>query len=410
MALLEAKTLDELRSIPIRELAERLGVELGRGRANARCFNAEAHKHGDKNGSLGFDERANRFKCFTCGVGGDAIALVQAVSGKDFREACEHIADLHGLTLDYSHVKAKPDKTPNFNRATPYTAYNEPIRINSVYEYDALPHSNIYQALYDASDEPSRELTEWWSGRGYSDELLEASGWRSVSQHTIDKMLEMHGEAELTASGLIWRDNGQLRHVFNTHTVITPYFNGELDKVVAGQRPSVLYVRSRTLSTTVKAKYLAPKGTQPIVYGFDELYKYAIHYGATPPLFITESETDALAIRELASRQGKTVYAVALVGGQKNQHSLVLRELTHVLSSIDKQAVINIVTDRDKTGEAFFNAVASTLYKAGFNADNLIKWQEWHEGFKDVGEHLQALARASNRTVKPDNKISNSKD
>lgn len=413
MALLEAKTLEDLRSIPIKELAERLGIELGRGRANARCFNSEAHKHGDKNGSLGFNERANRFKCFACEVNGDTIALVQAVTGKDFREACEHIADLHGLTLDYSHVKAKPDKTPNFNRATPYTAYSEPIRINDVYEYDALPHSDIYQALYDASDEPSRELKDWWSGRGYSDGLLEASGWRSVGQHTIDKMLEMHSEADLTASGLIWRDNGQLRHVFNTHTVITPYFNGELESAVTGQRPSVLYVRFRTLNTTVRAKYLAPRGTQPIIYGFDELYRYALHYGATPPLFITESETDALAIRELARRQGKHAYAVALTGGQKSQHSLVVRELAHVLSGLDKAAVINIVTDRDATGEVFFNAVASTLYKVGFNADNLIKWQEWHEGFKDVGEHLQAISRpskrASNRTDAPD-KTSNKRE
>ena len=201
-----------------------------------------------------------------------------------------------------------------------------------------------------------------------------------------------------------------MKPTLSTHTVITPYFNGELDTAVTGERPSVQYVRFRALSTTVKAKYLAPKGTQPIIYGFDELYKYAMQYGTQAPLFITESESDALAIRELADRQGKTAYAVALVGGQKSQHSLVLRELTHFLSSLDKQAVINIVTDRDATGEVFFNAVASTLYKVGFNADNLIKWQEWHEQFKDVGEHLQALARASNRTVKPDNKISNSKD
>lgn len=402
MALLEAKTLDDLRSIPIKELAERLGVELGRGRANARCFNTDAHKHGDKNGSLGFNERTNRYKCFACDVNGDGIALTQAITGKDFRQACEHIADIYGLTLDYSHSKAKPDKTPNYSRKTPYTAYNEPIRINDSYEYDKLPHSAIYQALYDVSDEPSQELTEWWYNRGFSDALLEASGWRTVGSHTIDKLLESYSEADLTDAGLVWRDNGQLRHVLTSHTVVTPYFNGELEAAVTGRRPSVLYIRFRALGDGVKAKYLAPRGTQPIIYGFDELYRYAIHYGATPPLYITESESDALAIRELASRQSKHAYAVALTGGQKSQHSLVVRELAHVLSGLDKAAVINIVTDRDATGEVFFNAVASTLYKAGFNADNLIKWQEWHERCKDVGEHLQALNKPSNRTDAPD--------
>lgn len=402
MALLEAKTLEDLRSVPIRELADRLGIELGRGRANARCFNSEAHKHGDKNGSLGFNERTNRFKCFTCGVNGDGIALVQAVTGKDFREASEHVAELYGLELATQQTRTASDKQPNFNRKTPYTGYSEPIRINDSYEYDGLPHTEIYQALYDLSDEPSRELMDWMHKRGYSDELLEASGWRTVSSSTADALLERYSEAELTDSGLIWRDDAdRLRNVFNTHTVVTPYFSG-----VTESRPNVLYIRFRTLNPNSKAKYLGPRGTSAIIYGFDELYRYAIHYGADTPLYVTESETDALAIRELASKRGKRAYAVALTGGQKSQHSVVVRELTHVLSGLDKQAVINIVTDRDATGEVFFNAVATTLYKAGFNADNLIKWQEWHEQFKDVGEHLQALSernqQPSNRTVKTD--------
>lgn len=411
MALLEAKTLDDLRSVPIKELAERLGIELGRGRANARCFNSDAHKHGDKNGSLGFNERTNRFKCFACEVNGDTLALVQAVTGKDFRAASEHMADLYGITLDIRHTKAEPDKAPNFSRKTPYAGYSEPIRINDSYEYDALPHSEVYQALYDASDEPSRELVQWWSERGYSDDLLKASGWRTVSSNTIEALLNSYTEAELTTSGLIWRDDaGRLCNVFSTHTVVTPYFNGELESAVTGRQPSVLYVRFRTLNPNSKAKYLAPRGTQPIIYGFDELYKYAMQYGAMQPLYITESETDALAIRELASRQGKRAYAVALTGGQKSQHSLVVRELTHFLSGLDKQAVINIVTDRDATGEVFYNAVASTLYKAGFNAKGLIKWQEWHERCKDAGEHLQMLKQASNRTVKTDITSNKSKD
>jgi DNA primase len=416
MALLEAKTLDDIRSIPIKELAERLGIELGRGRANARCFNSEAHKHGDKNGSLGFNEHTNRFKCFACEVNGDTIALTQAVTGKGFKEACEHIADLHGIQLTTKQVKTASDNTPNFNRKTPYTSHSEAIRINDSYEYDALPHSEIYQALYDASDEPNTELLNWWHTRGYSDDLLKASGWRTVGQQTITALLERYSEAELTDSGLVWRDDaGRLSNVLNTHTVVTPYFNGELEAIATGQTPNVLYIRFRTLQTDSKAKYLAPRGTQAIIYGFDELYRYATEYGATPTqLYITESETDALAVRELASRRGKRVYAAALTGGQKSQHSRVVRELVHFLSGLDKQAVINIVTDRDKTGEVFYNAVASSLYKAGFNANNLIKWQEWHGAYKDVGEHLQALnsqsKQASNRTDATDKTINKSED
>ena len=87
--------------------------------------------------------------------------------------------------------------------------------------------------------------------------------------------------------------------------------------------------------------------------------------------------------------------AIALVGGQKNEHSLVLRELAEAIKN-HKEATVNIVTDRDETGNTFYNAVATTLYKTGFNPDNLIKWQEWHETLKDVGEHLQRLAGQPN--------------
>lgn len=161
-------------------------------------------------------------------------------------------------------------------------------------------------------------------------------------------------------------------------------------------RHKVLYVRFRALSPNQRAKYLAPVGVSPVIYGYDRLSKWAMSYPQVPPLFISESETDSIAVTELAKRQGKEVYAIALVGGQKNEGSVVLRELTEVIKQVDKGAVINIITDRDKTGDTFYNAVATTLYKAGFNPNNLIKWQEWHETLKDVGEHLQRLAEQPN--------------
>ena len=400
MALLQAQTLDDLRSIPIKELAERLGIDLGRGRANARCFNTPAHKHGDKNGSLGFNERSNRFKCFTCDVQGDTIALVQAVTGKEFRDASEHLAHLYGIQLATGQVNAKPDKTPNYERKTPYTTPSEPVRINDNYDYDLQPYSGIYQTLYDLSDEPNQQLINWWSNRNLSSDLLKAGGWRTVTPITADKLLTKYTLDELDAAGLI-RDDYDIRRVFKTHTAITPYFDGDANKVV--------YVRFRALEPN-RTKYLAPKDGQPIIYRFNELYQYAIHYEPAKPLYITESETDALAITELASRRAKQVHAIALVGGQKNQHSLVVRELIKFLDGLDKQATVNIVTDRDKTGDDFYNALASTLYKAGFNPNKLIKWQEWPERYKDPGDLLQALKRANNRTPKTDTTINKRED
>ena len=158
----------------------------------------------------------------------------------------------------------------------------------------------------------------------------------------------------------------------------------------------VLFVRFRALDKNQRAKYLAPVGGSPVIYGYDRLCSWAMTYPKPSALFISESETDSIAVTELARRQGKTVQAIALVGGQKSEHSLVLRELAEAIKGIDKGATINIITDRDKTGDTFYNAVATTLYKVGFNPDKLIKWQEWNESLKDIGEHLQQLSEQPN--------------
>lgn len=400
MALLDANTLDNLRSIPIKELAERLGIDLGRGRSNARCFNSDAHKHGDKNGSLGFNERSNHFKCFACDVNGDTIALVQAVTGKEFREACEYLATLYGIQLDIKRLTPKADNVPDFERKTPYRAPSEPLRINNSYDYDIQPHSNIYQALYDLSDEPNANLKTWWGNRGLSKDLLKASGWRTVTPDTANKLMAKFSPEQLDAAGLI-RDSYDIRKVFRTHTAITPYYDGD-----AG---NVLYVRFRSLEPSNKTKYLAPKDGQTIIYRFNELYKYAVHYEPAKPLYITESETTALAISELANRQNKQVGVIALVGGQKNRHSLVVRELVYFLNGLDKQAVINIVTDRDKVGDIFYKALAESLYMAGFNPNNLVKWQEWPKPYKDAGDYLQTL-EPNKRTPKYDTAINKRED
>lgn len=72
MTRLSDDTVGRLKGLDIKDVADRLGIELGRGNANARCFNQEAHAHGDRHGSLGFNPRTNTFKCFACGVSGDS--------------------------------------------------------------------------------------------------------------------------------------------------------------------------------------------------------------------------------------------------------------------------------------------------------------------------------------------------
>ena len=59
--------LNEIRAMPIEEVAAKLGIEVGRHKALCPF-------HEDRHPSLRF--KGNRFKCFACGVSGDAIDLV----------------------------------------------------------------------------------------------------------------------------------------------------------------------------------------------------------------------------------------------------------------------------------------------------------------------------------------------
>lgn len=399
MARLSNDTIERLKGLDIKDVADRLGIELGRGNANARCFNQEAHAHGDRHGSLGFNPRTNTFKCFACGVSGDTIALVMQYNKVDFREACEWLATSYGITLEGVEPRASREKKPNYTNRRIYRDENEPLRLsNSLTDYE-IDNQEIYQDLYDLSDEPNDQLKSWWASRGFSNSLLKAYGWRIVSPKTIKELLKGYDYPTLAKAGLVGDDRAELEHFlkrYNTHNVIVPFYDETLFK-----SHRVLYVRFRDLTKGAKIKYLAPKGSRPVIYGFDRLCGWAMTYPKPNTLYVTESETDSIAVTELAKRQGKTVQAIALVGGQKNEHSLVLRELAEAVKD-HKEATINIVTDRDDTGETFFKAVATTLYKAGFT--EIYKWQEWATSLKDVGEHLQKLSEQPNGQ-QPNNSI-----
>lgn len=391
MTRLSDNTVEQLKGLDIKDVADRLGIELGRGSANARCFNQEAHAHGDRHGSLGFNPRTNTFKCFACGISGDPIALVMQYNKVEFREACEWLASSYGIQLEGVEPRANQEKKPDFNNRKVYRDDNEPLRLsNSLLDYET-DNQEIYQALYDLSDEPNDQLRRWWASRGFSNSLLKAYGWRIVNPKTIKELLKVYDYPLLAKAGLVSDDRAELEQFLKryiSHNVIVPFYDELLFK-----SHRVLYVRFRDLTQGARVKYLAPRGSHPVIYGFDRLCGWVMTYPKPNALYITESETDSIAVTELANRQGKTVQAIALVGGQKNEHSLILRELAEVVKD-HKEATVNIVTDRDDTGDTFYNAVATTLYKVGFR--EIYKWQEWATSLKDVGEHLQKLSEQQN--------------
>ncbi|MCM1140137.1 MAG: toprim domain-containing protein [Muribaculum sp.] len=81
-----------LHNLDCEDVARRFGIET-KGRM-CHCF-----KHEDRIPSLGF--RRNHWKCFSCDVGGDAIALAQEFYSVSFSEACIILANEYGYQIPY---------------------------------------------------------------------------------------------------------------------------------------------------------------------------------------------------------------------------------------------------------------------------------------------------------------------
>ncbi len=387
VGIISESDIEKLKELDIRDVADRLGIEVS-GRGNSHCFNSDAHANGDQHPSLSFYDGDTKFKCHGCGIGGDTIALVQEYEHiEDFPEACRRLAELMGMQLESvknTGTKRSP-KRPSFDYKP---AQHEPLRLGSNYLYSKLPQTEVYRAIYGATIEPSADLKKWWASRGFSLRLLELAGWRTVGKDTWETTKAQAGNIES------WEVFGKvLPAIHNDYATIVPFFDGDYWSD-SGRRPTVVCVRMRSLNPENKAKYLSPVGLHPIIYGYDRLSKWMVervNKRTEKPLYVTESETDALAIRELAMRDNDDAYAVALVGASKNPESLVVRELVKVLKKAGTSSTVNIVTDRDDAGENFCSVIGNVLQEAGFT--EVYKWQEWDASIKDIGEHLMRLAR-----------------
>ena len=360
---------DKLKELDIKDVWQALGFELPRGNSNARCF-SQAHKNGDRNPSLAFDKRTNRYKCFTCDNGGDTIALVEQAEGLDFREATKWLADKFNLNigdLTTEQVTPRYIDRPNTPKRRPEPSL-EPIR-NQTHNYPIDARTELYTAFYGYTSDPSPELITWWRARGLSDGLLQRARWRTITKETYQNIAKNYPIKELVEAGLMTERPNGYAPVFYKHNVLVPFYDGD----------DIIAIRARALDPNVKAKYLAPKGSSPPIYN----YQAMLDYDPSKPLYVTESETDALALTEM----GET--ALALVGGKKHYQSLVVRELAHlVVDGFTADLEVQIATDRDATGDTFYNAVAKALYLAGVPANKIIKYACKHPEHKDIAECL----------------------
>lgn len=96
---MEKYEIDRLRSLPIEDVAERLGLHVTRHKSLCPF-------HDDHHASLTYSVSRGTFRCFVCDAHGGPIDLVMRLLGKSFPEACRWLAHSTGNMLTEWHKPA----------------------------------------------------------------------------------------------------------------------------------------------------------------------------------------------------------------------------------------------------------------------------------------------------------------
>ena len=80
-------------------------------RKQGRNFKGLCPFHSERSPSFNVNPARKGYKCFGCGVGGDAIRFVMELEGKSFPESIIKLADMYGVSLPKGAAGRGPDRT-----------------------------------------------------------------------------------------------------------------------------------------------------------------------------------------------------------------------------------------------------------------------------------------------------------
>jgi DNA primase catalytic core len=187
---------DEIHDTPIYDIISRY-ITLNKAGVN---YKGCCPIHDEKTPSMFVFPRTNTFKCFGCGVGGDAIKFVMLHKHFDFIEACKTIAKDHALTIDLkSDIPYDPEA--NAKREKLFSI----MRMAQQFFVDQLRLPENENALIYVKERFSEDIIVKWS-IGYAPD-----SWQALSDYAISKG---HNIADLMAVGLVSQKNDKTFDTF----------------------------------------------------------------------------------------------------------------------------------------------------------------------------------------------------
>lgn len=291
-----------------------------------------------------------RWKCFSCGAGGDVFALAALVNGldikTDFSKAAETVADTVGYRLQNASSDARKQAYTPRKSETSITGHVETKNApQGDSESDKANKADFSQLVKEAAGNVSQ--TDYFIKRGLSAAVIEKYNLGYITTELARK------------------------YGLPAHSVLIPYPSGQQGR----------YNYYITRSTEGK-EYRKPKtetaGAEP-PYNLPALFK-----ATDAPLFITEGQIDALSIMEF-----KHAEAVAIGGVGVNK----------LLQAIDGAEGFSrpliIATDADERGKETCKKLLEELERRNIKAAAF----QHLDGYKDINDELNGDRDALERNI-----------
>lgn len=333
---------DRLNKLPIKEVAEKLGLHLQRNRC--LCF-----MHDDHTPSLSFNPIKNLWNCFPCGTGGDVIELVKRYHSCNFTQACLWIENAFGIA-SHKIVQSYPPKKIIKPKTTPRKQ----------------PDFEIYKWFIDNLS-VTENVRNFIKSRQYPESILEKYQIKGLDNTTsyFERCKAKWGIERLLNCGLakesVNKSTGEITYKLTwwTNTLFFPFYDNN---------GNITYIQGRTLNpnTDKKYKYINLIEVKTSIFNLPLLK--TLHKNDT--LVITEGVTDCISCCLMGQN------AIGILGANAFK-----KEYVEILKDFD----IYIFPDNDesKTGENFANKIRQAFYSVG----KTIEIIPLEESYKDISEY-----------------------
>jgi len=365
--------LEELNKIEIKDVLEALGAKPSRSKRLMHCPNTSAHKNGDKNPSMGIDEKHNICKCFVCNLSGNPVTVATKYFD-DFKKACEflhsqfQIPYLDGKSSDGKIRKkyfANKNKI-NYYKFDDRREYKKIKLKNIIQFYDKMNDKQKLKIIYTFVYRFALKTNQSKKILFYKTRALEKSPYLDflgfLSKEDIsnlrEKLLKLFPLKDLQKFKLLVV-KGQWKYGYNV--VVVPSFD-LYSNMVEGFM--LRYTDNRS------------KGKEVNISCTDIVYPLPFGLGAktlksSNPIWITEGHIDGLSI----ASQGKNIASFGGVYAYKEE-----------MLGLFKNKNVIIAFDKDKAGEKAQAVLIEKLKRAGANV-RLALWKA------DYGKDLNDLLK-----------------